>query len=147
MVNTQNMKKENSNVPLSSTVARETHIPNFSKAQTPHSSYLLNACVWVCRAWVGGSDLQTQLKFIDYITVFILHSSLLYVFARSSSSLRKVSFQKHFKLPGNYYWLWEQDSLCRLLFVKLWEKTESTELLSRTWHWQDCHFSNTAVHW
>ena len=51
----------------------------------------------------GGLDLQTQLKFIDCVMVFISNSSLIYVFAGSSSSLRKVSFQKHFSLPCNYY--------------------------------------------
>lgn len=66
-----------------------------------------------------------RLKFIDYVMVFYftLNSSLLYVFAGSSSSLRKVSFQKHFQLPRNYYGLWEKAFLHWLLFVKLWEET------------------------
>lgn len=95
--------------------------------QSTNSTFLLFikcVCVFECigRGW--GVQI-CRLKFIDYVMVFYftLNSSLLYVFAGSSSSLRKVSFQKHFQLPRNYYGLWEKAFLHWLLFVKLWEET------------------------
>lgn len=117
--------------------------------QSTNSTFLLFikcVCVWVCWAGVGGADLQTQVHWLCHGFLFYFEFKSSIRFCRVQLQFEKSFFSKAFSTPTQLLRTLGE-SFPPLAFICEALGGDSTELLSGTWQWQGCHFSNTAVHW